>query len=339
MKTILLLGDSGLLLLGGLFLWAMGRQPTGASVLTRTTEQSEAQAPTPGIEMLTVVTWNIHYGCGPELSTTCNASAAEIRAYLRTIAERLKAWEADIVALQEVDRDAFRTHSIDQLEVLQRETGMPYAAWTRTWDAGWVPSPGLSPARHIGSVVSGQAILSRYPIERVARHALAQPDSNSWIYNRFYLHRALLEARVKVAPELTLRVINAHLEAFARRNRQRHAQTLRRLIEAERTPTLVLGDMNSIPPEAPQRKNFPDEPDTDFSADTTMPTLLGTRLRDTLTAVAGKTEHYPTFTAANPSRRLDYILAERDWPVMDAHVPAVVASDHLPVVTKLRVAK
>ena len=153
-------------LLGGLagaLSWASGGRPTGAELVRSDAGDSISRRLESG-DSITVVTWNIHYGGGPTLEVGRGQSRAEVIGWLDDIAHNLRTWDADIVALQEVDRGATRSYDIDQLTWLQRAAGYPYAAWTPTWDAAWVPHPGLDPRAQIGRVRSGQAILSRSPL-------------------------------------------------------------------------------------------------------------------------------------------------------------------------------
>ena len=63
---------------------------------------------------------------------------------------------------------AIRSYDVDQLRWLQEATGLKHAVWTPTWDANWVPHPGLKPSEHIGRVLSGQTVA---PCGRPARPA------------------------------------------------------------------------------------------------------------------------------------------------------------------------
>lgn len=326
-----LLRNLSLAALGGaaLLRWAGGRQPEGAILLGD-------GPPRPAPDHLRVVSWNIHYGYGPVFDRGTVGTRAQVLAHLDAIAAWLREVDADLVALQEVDTDARRTFGIDQLAWLMRATGLPFAALTHTWDARWVPSPGLDPRRHYGQVRSSQATLSRYPLRDAARHALPQPPNNSRIYNRFYLHRAALEVTVDLPRPI--RTFNVHTEAFDRANCTTHAEILAGLVRAgDARRTLVLGDLNSVPPEAALKHAFPDEPQTDMRQD---------RAIDALRAVPDLVEAAPaptppeqerawfTFPSWEPNRRLDHAWAGRDLPILAARVgrPLPDPSDHLPVV-------
>ena len=323
-------------LLAGFVGFAGGSIPSGGEIVST----SRTDTPTLGKgDSLTVVSWNIHYGGGPTLERGRGQTRAEVVKYLDEIAAYIRDWDADIVALQEVDREAIRSYDIDQLRWLQEATGLEHAAWTPTWDARWVPHPGLSPSKQIGRVLSGQVVLSRFPLEGDEHIRLPQPESNDAIYNRFYLHRHLTDVTAAISPDIRLQIVNAHLEAFDATNRLAHAGIAAQRLQSSSAYALLLGDMNCTPPEATLRSAFPDEPETDMSQDNTIGML-----RD----IPGMTEVVPTavyaadekpwftFPAHKPNRRLDYIFHGTGLKLVSAEVPAMSEppSDHLPVIAR-----
>lgn len=317
-------------LVGLLLTWASGREPVGALLLPGTQSPPEAPA------AVTVMTWNIHYGCGPALTVECTETQESILGFLDGIAALIRKVNPDIVALQEVDRDAFRTYGIDQLEYLRKKTGLEHGAWTSTWEANWVPHPGLNPRNHIGRIVSGQAILSRFPLRAPKRHRLAQPPANGFVYNLFYLHRALLETEVRASAAESVRVLNAHLEAFHVDNRMEHARRAAEILAPGSTPAILLGDMNSVPAQAKLRHNFVDEPEADLREDETIDILRRAGLQEVVALERYRQDEQPwfTFPSSAPCRRLDYIFV-RGFDVSDAEVLQTTLSDHLPVVARL----
>lgn len=327
-------------ILGGFLSWMSGKTPSGAEILH--TPEAEAHAGLKPGATISVVAWNIHYGGGATLEVGRVQSRDEVIQSLDAIAAYIRKWDPDIVALQEVDRDAIRSYGINQLEWLREATGMPYAAWTPTWDARWVPSPGLDPDRQIGRVHSGQGVLSKFPLTTATRHALPQPPANGWVYNRFYLHRALLETHAQLGPDLSVRIVNAHLEAFHPDNRQAHAELTAELLTGGPKHTLFLGDMNCTPPEAAVRKAFADEPETDMSNDRTIQILRDIPDLSEVVPASVYEAHeaaWWTFPAHEPNRRLDYIFHGSGLTLATAHVPQMAdpPSDHLPVLATFRV--
>ena len=325
----------------GFLSYATGRTPSGGELVTASGAEVASPALEPGDE-ITVVTWNIHYGGGPTLEVGRGQSRAAVVQYLDSIAANIRSWDADIVALQEVDRSAIRSYDIDQLAWLQEATGMPYAIWTPTWDANWIPHPGLNPKKQIGRVLSGQAILSRFPLTKAEHTRLPQPEESGALYNLFYLHRHLTEVTAQLGPDLELRIMNAHLEAFDSQNRIEHAERTIAAISPAGPRTILLGDMNCAPTEAKVRKAFPDEPETDMSLDDTIDRLRGIPGMQEIvppSVYAASESAWFTFPAHAPNRRLDYIFHSEKLVLASAKVPDMSdpPSDHLPVVSTFRI--
>ncbi len=282
-----------------------------------------------------VITYNIHHAAGPEGEFEPH-SRDEQEDFLDAIAEELQT--ADIVALQEVDYDASRSHGIDQLAYLAEAAQFPYTARITTWQKNYVPFPYWPLSGHVGRIHSGQAIMSRFPITSNERVILPQPDTYAWWYNAFYLNRSVQAAEVQIGDDVVL-VFNCHLEAFDTPNRQTHGREVVSLVaETGGEHWIVLGDMNALPPEAEQFSGFEDEPDWSGENDQTIEIL-----RDGLGPEVPGPEVYSdpedggaTFPALSPSRRLDYIYSSETLPATEARILTEARhSDHLPVAATL----
>ena len=77
---------------------------------------------------LRIVTYNIAHGRGLSPFTGLSTRRG-IRARLTKIAKLIGAFEADVVALQEIDQDSSWAGSFDQLEYLRRFTRFPHAVF------------------------------------------------------------------------------------------------------------------------------------------------------------------------------------------------------------------
>ena len=244
--------------------------------------------------------------------------------HLEQIVALVQAQGVDVLALQEVDRDCLRSAEIDQLTWLREKTGLEHASFATTWDAAWVPHPITAPpSQQYGRMWSGQAVLSRFPIQSQRRHALPQPARNGRLYNRFYLHRCVQELVLDLGGGRTLRVFNVHLEAFDNGNRRAQARILARLLRQCDGEGVCLGDFNALPPQASQLSGFLDEPETDFHGDDTMASLLATGWQS-----LGRGH---TFPAHAPSRRLDHVLLSPGLKGTLTEPLPSLASDHLPL--------
>lgn len=280
-----------------------------------------------------VITYNIHHAAGPEGEFEPHARDEQV-AFLDAIASELQ--EADVVALQEVDYDASRSHGIDQLAYLAEAAQFPYTARITTWKKNYVPFPYWPLSGHVGRIHSGQAIMSRFPITSNQRVILPQPESYAWWYNAFYLNRSVQIAELEVRDE-TVAVFNCHLEAFDTENRQEHGASVVALVMSQETDNwIVLGDMNALPPEATRFSGFEDEPDWDGSDDQTVE-ILRASLGDEAPGPAIYTDGGgSTFPALSPTRRLDYIYSSETLPATAARILTEARhSDHLPVAATL----
>lgn len=317
-----------------------GRAPSGATLRV-----VAAGPPPPPPDELRLAVWNMHYGYGPRYDLGTVLSRAEIEQNLRGIADTLRPLRPDVVALQEVDLGGTRVRGLDQLAWLQGALGLPYAAFTLTWDVPWVPSPGADPRVHWGRVRSGQATLSRFPLRDPRRLPLPQPPANAALYNRFYLHRAALQTFVDLGTR-QLRVLNVHTEAFDRQNCSDHASRLARIALAggwHLPDTLLVGDLNSAPPEAALRHAFEDEPQTDMRQDAVISELRRVPgLRELVSAsdYAAHEADWFTFPAWAPNRRLDYAFYGSALTLQEARVlrPDPAPSDHLPLFARFTLA-
>lgn len=308
-----------------------------ASSLTTGEVASEAvvgQPNPPGF--VKVVTWNVGFGGGATGQPTDRHPAEEVLANLQAVADLVKATGPDLVFLQEVDRPSDRSGGVDQFEVLRKAVGLPHACFVQTWDVRYVPFPYWPLEGQVGRVRSGQAILSRFPIESCRRVPLPQPAEKPWWYNRFFLHRALQVARLRLGPTQVLDAVNVHLEAFFQGNRERQAGLLADLVRSTPAdvPMVVAGDFNALPPGATRVKGFADEPEADFTGDRTLALVRdGTRLREVfLDDRADAPEDASlTFPSVQPTRRLDYVFHRGLGDSLERAVPRSKASDHRPL--------
>lgn len=287
---------------------------------------------------LTVMTWNLAfgYGEGSEGQTYQPRPRQAFLDRLDAMARVIRLRKVDILLAQEVDFASARSHFIHEAEYLSARTGLSHFREAVSWDARYVPYPFWPPRRHFGRILSGGAILSRYPLVSSETHLLPKPSRNSRIYNAFYLYRYFQVASVRIAGRERA-VINAHFEAFDRVNREEHSVRLAEWLRTSlpRLDLLVLGgDFNSVPPDAIRKSGFRDEPGADFSQETTVARLLE------IPGIHSIDVRESTFPASHPTRRLDHLLLRAGTHALSAEVvtEAGELSDHLPLVAALRAA-
>lgn len=242
------------------------------------------------VPMIRILSYNIHIGIGLDKLLQLERIAALIREQ-----------QPDLVALQEVDRNAERSQRMDQPAELARLTGMQ-VVFGRTLFHGSSAEAGEY----------GNAILSRFPISTSQNHELpAAPGVEP---------RCALEVRLEWpnagGEPLPIRFIATHFDHTSEANRIAAAETLNALAEADpELPTFLAGDLNGTPDTEPMR-------------------ILRQRWK-----LAGWPDLHLSFPADAPTRQIDYILYRpaESWSPVDVHiVDEAVASDHRPILASLR---
>ncbi|MFO0727308.1 MAG: endonuclease/exonuclease/phosphatase family protein [Myxococcota bacterium] len=345
---MILLGALGLALiiaaagLGGALAWASGGSLRGPSRQALSAERLEIEA-LPRVRPegeLQVVCWNIGWACGEGSEMrpgTPRKTEAEIRGALTAIGETLATLDPDVVLLQEVDFGAARSFFVDQAALLAERARLPYCLRGLSWDVRYLPFP---PGRHAGRLRSGGAILSRFPLTEAAIELLEKPR-RGFLYRRFYLYRYLLEAKLQAFGD-GVALMTCHLEAYDAQNRDQQAERLAAVLKDKPERRRVLaGDLNSVPPEAPQRHAYPDEPGTDHRREQVIPRLRaipGLRPVFTPAALAADPAAHLSFPAKAPNRLLDHGFVGEGLEILEARVvrEAGAPSDHLPIVFRLR---
>lgn len=276
----------------------------------------------------TIVTYNIGYLSGLTNNLAVSRSRQLYDDNLAIAVKALKPLKADFIALQEIDLDSRRSFNVNQVEALAAGLDLPNRAIAVNWDKQYVPFPYWPPSAHFGHILSSQAILSRYPIQRHERIALAKVASKPFFYNAFYLDRLAQIAQINLDGQ-PLILVNVHMEAFDRATRSQQTDFVKQLTEQylDRYPVLLLGDFNSPPPTA-------DDPNP------TIETLLAVpKLEPAFNVDDAKTPAPETFPADRPIAKLDYIFYSRDRiQSLEQRVitEAGQASDHLPVLLKFQ---
>jgi endonuclease/exonuclease/phosphatase family metal-dependent hydrolase len=242
-----------------------------------------------------VVTFNILNG------RSLSDNEVSVEAFARAV----RSLDADVLALQEVDRNQTRSHGADLTAVAAEAMGAVdhrfVAALSGSPGATWVAATG---AEQPDSAAYGIALLSRHPvvswqIVRLARLPAPLPM-------RFHGDRVPTmvrdEPRVAVAagirtPAGTLTVANTHL-SFIRWWNRRQLRELVRSLDGCGRPLLLTGDLNMGP----------------------RPAAAVTRMRS-LAAHA-------TFPADHPCEQIDHVLADGPVAVESSEARRLPLSDH-----------
>jgi len=99
---------------------------------------------------------------------------------------------------------------------------------------------------HFGKVVSGQSIISKYPLKEHQRIVLQRVESEPFYRNAFYLERLAQVVKVVLNGQEVV-LINIHLEAFDKATRVNQFEEVLAIFNKYKNdyPTILLGDFNS----------------------------------------------------------------------------------------------
>jgi endonuclease/exonuclease/phosphatase family metal-dependent hydrolase len=167
------------------------------------------------VNVLHVVTYNIHHGEGTDGKVDIERIAAVI-----------KQADPDLVALQEVDQKVKRSGGVDQPAELARLTGLHVVF------GGNIPLEGGE---------YGNAVLSRFPIKRHENHLLPRTDGGE--------QRGVLEVELEVPGKERLILLATHFD-HRRPDAQRidSAKVINALASKYKDEMVVLaGDLNDVP--------------------------------------------------------------------------------------------
>ena len=289
------------LALGVIVPYGTGRLTAEARRITVETTAVPAAPPSPST--LRVVAWNIAHGRGNTDSNLRRETDAARHARLRSIGDALTTWSADLVVLNEIDFDAFWSGGVDQVAVLTAHSPAHMVVRQRNVD---VRLPFVT-------LIYGNAILSRYPILDV--RAIDLPPASR---TRDWLIGAKDAVRITVDPggstPVALYAVHLHPSDHAVR-----AASMRALLtdaEALSCPAIIAGDLNAT-------AEAPDDAVQLLRAAGWSVMPPG--------AVA-----LPSFPADAPTRAIDWIAVSPGLTLTETDVPAIVLSDHRPVVATIQ---
>lgn len=273
-------------------------------------------------ETLSLVSYNIGY-----LSGLTNLEAVErpktlFDGNLEQAIATLKPLNPDIIAFQEIDIASKRSYTINQLDALAKALALGHGGLAINWDKNYVPFPYWPISAHFGKIVSGQAVLSRYPIVDNQRIVLDKVASRPFFYNAVYLDRLAQITQVDINGQSVI-VINVHLEAFDNPTRFKQTQAVRELAEtyAKDYPVLLVGDFNSA-------LNRPEEGKRSIEIMAASDVFSSALPKEQWT-------EQPTFPSAVSEHKLDYLFyTDATLELKETRVVKEIGSvsDHLPLV-------
>ena len=306
-----------------------------------------SQASEPSDSSFCVITYNIGYLSGMTNNTGQTRVKEVFQANMDHVQKVFKKYQPDFLALQEVDFGAKRSFGVNQMDALAKGLGFTHAAKAVNWDKRYVPFPYFPPSQHFGEVLSGQAVLSKYPIRIHDRIALERAEIPFW-KDIFYLERLAQIATIQVNGQDVI-IINVHLEAFDWETRKKQSEAVLYLYRsyAKLYPTILLGDFNSEPPVSKYPKSIKNASNSEKMASLskveTEPSINVFLKAPKLVSACPEGEFNKkgslTYPSDSPTEQIDYIFYNRDqfemlsWGVINE---VNSASDHLPVYMKFK---
>jgi endonuclease/exonuclease/phosphatase family metal-dependent hydrolase len=208
---------------------------------------------------------------------------------LERVATELRAWDADVLLLQEVDRGRDRSDRVSQAAWLGDRLGL-----------GWA----YGATRRLRPGSSGNAVLSRFPVVDTRLRSLPRLPG--------LLRRGLVQVTIEVDGR-EVDVISTHLDHVSPAARRAQAAAVAGVVRRSDRPALLGGDLNTEPG---------------------LPPLIALDR-------AGLTDPWPvigsgsglTVPAADPRRRIDFVLADDSFVPLTSEVLISSISDHRAVRT------
>ena len=195
--------------------------------------------------VFSIVTYNIGYLSGMTNNRAIEKPKSLFDYNLQKVIDETQRVNPDIIAFQEIDYDASRSYNVNQEEEIA-DLGYNYRAKTINWDERYLPFPYWPISMHFGKVVSGQSIISKYPLKDQQRIVLQRVADAPFHRDAFYLERLAQVVKVVLDGKEVI-LINIHLEAFDKDTRVKQFEEVVALFNKYKAnyPTILLGDFNS----------------------------------------------------------------------------------------------
>jgi len=308
-----------LFIIVGFYLWASS--PNLSPSQYNDSGQSNHSNNSANDSVYSVITYNIGYLSGMTNNLPVERPKSLFDKNLKKVIDELGKINADILAFQEIDYDSKRSFHINQQNEIS-QLGYGFFGQNINWDKKYVPFPYYPFSLHFGKILSGQSILSKYPILENERIVLERNKKNPFYYDSFYIERLAQVCKIKIKDQILI-LINVHLEAFDQETRKKQMRYVKNLYLKYNNdfPTILLGDFNS---------------DIRYS-DAAIGLLLNTK--DTGCAAFDASNPGNTFSSTSPKVRLDYIFYNKNFiEELDAQIlkQFKIASDHLPLLLKFK---
>ncbi len=282
------------------------------------------------LDTISAMTYNLGYLSGMTNNLPQERIEEDFKRNFDNAISVLKQSKINILAFQEIDFNANRSFYVNQYQQIAKKQHYPNAGMVVNWDKRYVPFPYWPIKSHFGELLSGQALMSNLEILSNDRLVLPKPESNSFLYNDFYLDRLAQLVWLKNGPD-SLLIINVHFEAWDGPTREKQSKIVEKIyLKYEKQfPIILMGDFNCPPPYA--KEPF---------FESTISSLLGIpSLKSSINREKYNSEPKNCFTYSSevPTQRIDYIFYNSLFlNCIEAKVvkEAGTISDHLPVYSR-----
>ena len=227
--------------------------------------------------------------------------------------ELIKAVKPDIICLQELTIGSTFQDGANVAEYLAIELG--YNQFHKS-------IPNLAPSDGVGDLANG--ILTRFPIVSTDWQWVQEPTSGGKMYDDQY--RLYTEAKIQVG-EIALRVGTTHMSYTHKFSntplRQAESDRLLNILESKNDKYIITGDFNAVPESylVPKVERLLKHAGPDYEVKTW----------------TTKPFSYNGFEETDLNWRLDYVFTSRDIEAVSSEVVQTDFSDHLPILTQLRI--
>ncbi len=271
--------------------------------------------------IFSIVTYNIGYLSGMTNNLSVETPKELFDSNLNKVLQETQTTSPDIIAFQEIDYNSSRSYHINQQNEIAK-LGYNYIAKAINWDETYVPFPYWPPSVHFGKIISGQSIVSKYPLKNHERIVLERVATAPFYEDALYLERLAQVATVTLNNKDVI-LINVHLEAFDKPTRVRQFETVLKIFNSYKNkyPTILLGDFNSL------------------ATDTEGIIQKMFSLENVGNAAFNAKNPLKTYPSDKPKERIDYIFYTKNTiEYINGNVLNQFgkASDHLPVAMSFR---
>jgi endonuclease/exonuclease/phosphatase family metal-dependent hydrolase len=209
---------------------------------------------------LVVVFANLNHGLGLEPvwyevpnATAKPAEVDAIKARLEDFCKFVAPRDPDVVLLHEVDFGSEATGLLDQAEYVATRLNFPYVSRVPDQKSPYPLYPDVFAKRLAGSIDSGYAVLSRYPVVASVQRPLPKAKRRPWALDSFgpisYVH----EARISIGDGRLLKLLHVRLDEWdASARHEQAADAARWIDDRDYSDSVVFVSAYTEPPKRPK---------------------------------------------------------------------------------------